>query len=260
MADLVYYGLAWTAKCVKNKLADLRSPVIPYPPAEDLDDLDVMISRRLDLVPTTSTTLSSDAASSPSGARATSEPVVYYTPSSVPILTERLLHERRTAWKLRAVSLWVRQSALLDAKARGFDSCWAGRVTRSNIRWTRRAIVEAKWVADKLDEALAWCRDVERTKAPLRKVILSSTKGKRKGIARPIHDSYPAVLLELPYPIPDAPSSRDIRCTVPMPPSPEWVDENPECPPLYTAELDEKSGEIRLETVRWDPVPESLNS
>jgi len=39
-----------------------------------------------------------------------------------------------------------------------------------------------------------------------------------------------------------------------MQPSIEWNEENPEVPPLYSAELDEKSGEMRLENVRWDPV------
>jgi len=91
-------------------------------------------------------------------------------------LTERTLFERHREWKMRAVSLWIRQTALIEAKARGFDSCWAGTVDRRTIKATKSAIIEAKWVERRLAEALEWCD--ERDSKSLRKVVVQSKSGR----------------------------------------------------------------------------------
>ncbi|GAA5898099.1 uncharacterized protein JCM6883_000922 [Sporobolomyces salmoneus] len=168
------------------------------------------------------------------------------------ILSERTLYERHREWKMRSISLWIRQTALIEAKARGFDSCWAGPVDRKTIRATRAAIVEAKWVEKRLGEALEWTEERRKSNVPLKKIVVVSKSG-RKSRPRQSHTEFPLVLLELPFPIPPAPASRNLRLTIPMPPS---IEENVEGqpPPLYTPDLDEKSGEMRLENVRWDPV------
>jgi hypothetical protein len=77
---------------------------------------------------------------------------------------------------MRAVSLWIRQTALIEAKARGFDSCWAGTVDRRTIKATKSAIIEAKWVERRLAEALEWCD--ERDSKSLRKVVVQSKSGR----------------------------------------------------------------------------------
>lgn len=96
--------------------------------------------------------------------------------SSTMLLTERTLYERHREWKMRCVSLWIRQTALLEAKARQFDTCWAGTVDRKTIKATKAAIVEAKWVETRLAEALEWCEDRERRRVPLEKVVVASKK------------------------------------------------------------------------------------
>ncbi|GAA5935780.1 uncharacterized protein JCM15063_001802 [Sporobolomyces koalae] len=174
------------------------------------------------------------------------------------LLTERVLFERHRVWKLRAISLWIRQTALVEAKARGFDSCWAGSVNRTTMKATKAAIIEAKWVERRLAEALEWCQSRNASRVPLRQIAVPS-KHKRRSRPRPVHDTFPEVLLELPYPLPLAPSSRNLRLTVPMPPTIEWSESNPEGPPLYTPEIDEKSGELRLESARWDPMPTTIS-
>ncbi|GAA5838443.1 hypothetical protein JCM5353_001804 [Sporobolomyces roseus] len=228
--DLIILGVGFAAQKVKDKVSDYRSPIIPFPPnalelAPSTDSQNLSIVR----IPSTTTTDSNS------------------------LLTERVIIERHKEWKMRAVSLWIRQTALIDAKARNFDSCWAGAVSRTNMRRTKEAIREAKWVESRLSEALEWCQERNVKKMPLKKIVVL-TKNGRKASPRPTHDGYPEALLELPWPLPIAPTSRELRLTIPIPPSIEWNEENPEVPPLYSAELDEKSGEMRLENVRWDPV------
>ncbi|GAA5947662.1 hypothetical protein JCM3765_001023 [Sporobolomyces pararoseus] len=208
--DLLVVGVGIAAQRIKDKVAEFKSPIISLEPLDD----------RLTLL---------------EGGGGT------------PLLTERVLYERHREWKMRGVSLWIRQTALIEAKARNFDQCWAGPVTRRTIKATKAAIVEAKWVERRLAEALEWCEEKEKTGKPLKKVIVQSKSG------RPVHIGFPESLLELPFPLPAAPSSRNLRLTVPIPPSIEENFEGPP-PPLYTPDLDEKSGEMRLENVRWDPV------
>ncbi|GAA6005392.1 hypothetical protein JCM11491_003627 [Sporobolomyces phaffii] len=223
--DFLILGVGIAAQKVKEKVADLKSPILLVPTAHDAPN------------------------PAPSS-------LVVDLASTSAYLTERVLYERHREWKMRAVSLWIRQTALIEAKARGFPECWAGQVDRKTIKATRAAILEAKWVEKRLTEALEWCDQRDKSRIPLRKVVVKSKNG-RKTRPRPIHEGFPDSLLELPFPLPSAPSSRNLRLTIPIPPS---IEENLEGqpPPLYTPDLDEKSGEMRLEHVRWDPSPSSV--
>ena len=143
--DLLVVGVGIAAQRIKDKVAEFKSPIIPLV-VHPLDD--------------------------------GQQSLVIVEGGETPLLTERTLDERHREWKMRAVSLWIRQTALIEAKARNFDQCWAGPVTRRTIKATKAAIVEAKWVERRLAEALEWCEEKEKTGKPLKKVIVQSKSGR----------------------------------------------------------------------------------
>ena len=152
--DLIILGVGFAVQKARDKVSDFRSPIIPFPP------------NALELTPSTD---SRDL---------TIARIPSRTADSNAILTERVILERHKEWKMRAVSLWIRQTALIDAKARNFDSCWAGAVTRTNLRRTKEAIKEAKWVESRLAEALEWCEERNVKKMPLKKIVVLSKGGR----------------------------------------------------------------------------------
>lgn len=97
--DLIILGVGFAAQKVKDKVSDYRSPIIPFPP-NALELTRSTDSQNLSIVRVPSTT----------------------TTDSNSLLTERVIIERHKEWKMRAVSLWIRQTALIDAKARNFVS------------------------------------------------------------------------------------------------------------------------------------------
>ncbi|GAA6042734.1 hypothetical protein JCM8097_005555 [Rhodosporidiobolus ruineniae] len=218
MADVLVYALAHYAADLHDKFATYRSPVIPIPPAFDAPDVAALVP-----IP-----------GSP----------------AAPLLTERTLQAAHFAWSTRHSAVWLRACALMDAKDKGYPACWAGEVTRENLRAVRAAVDEAKWVESRLKSAIDWCEDRKLGKMKLVKLVRMS-KGRRRTLTRPTHTDTPPTLLDLPFPLPEPPSSNRLALTVPRPPALEPLghreDEERNRPPMYTQEADWENGESTLE-------------
>ncbi|GAA5886885.1 hypothetical protein JCM6882_009373 [Rhodosporidiobolus microsporus] len=232
MADVLVYGLAYFAATAYDKLATLRSPVIPISGEHP----------SLDNPPT-----------SPSPGDA----LVVLPPSPLPLLTEYELRAAHYQWSTRHAAVWLRACALIDAKAKGYPACWAGDVSRENLRAVRAAVDEAKWVETKLKEAIDWCEQRKLGKMKLVKMV-RVRKDRRSSITRPTHTSTPPSLFELPIPLPEAPPSNRVALSVPRPPplEPEGHAEAEERnrPPVYTREADWENGESTLEGGYWEEL------
>ncbi|GAA5831633.1 hypothetical protein JCM11251_000777 [Rhodosporidiobolus azoricus] len=234
MADVLVYGLAYFAATTYDRISTFRSPVIPFP-ADHYS---------FHLPPTAGVSPGQEAL-----------PVV--TPATAPLLTEYELRSHHYAWSTRHAAVWLRACALIDAKAKGYPACWAGDVTRENLRAVRAAVDEAKWVENKLKEAIDWCEERKLRKMKLVKMV-RVRKGQRSSITRPTHTTTPPSLLELPFPLPEAPPSNRVALSVPRPPplEPEGHAEAEERnrPPIYTREADWENGETSLEGGFWEEL------
>ncbi|GAA5955608.1 hypothetical protein JCM21900_006669 [Sporobolomyces salmonicolor] len=142
-------------------------------------------------------------------------------------LTEHHLKALHLAWKERHSALYLRLCALFNARAKGLKQCWAGRVTWEGLMEVREAIMEAEWIEKRLKEAVA-C-----TSHP-----------------RPQHADFPPSLLDLPYPLPPAPSPRVTARSIPITPSLDDNDRGPESPPSYRKNHDPLMERV-LHPARW---------
>ncbi|GAA6035536.1 hypothetical protein JCM8097_000303 [Rhodosporidiobolus ruineniae] len=173
-------------------------------------------------------------------------------------LTEHALRATHLQWLVRFRDLSTRLTALLSAKADGLDSCWAGKTTASHLRAVQTAADEARWVEEKLREAIVWCRREAVKKLPVKVLVGASRKN---APLRPAHSRFPPSLLELPYPLPRALESNLYTLVVPRPPAvgsrryhhrPQERDEEREAqardaPPVYSEQADEAAGEVSVE-------------
>lgn len=117
--------------------------------------------------------------------------------------TVRQVKRLYKAWSEREHSLTTKERALRIARDKAFTTCWAGDV--SNLRKVKKAKVEAKWVRERLGEALLWCENQEGIE---KKGYLNLLK------PRAVHNEVPPPLFELPWPIPLAPNWSDYTLTV----------------------------------------------
>ncbi|GAA6054840.1 hypothetical protein JCM3770_004100 [Rhodotorula araucariae] len=229
MAAVVVLSAAYALMRSREGLRDLRSPVIPLPDEHDG---------------------APPAGSAPAGrGRSLARQLSRSRP---PPLTERSLRASHLAWLIRLRDLTARCTALEDARAKGFESCWAGKATRRHVRAVRRAMEEAEWVEDKLRHAVVWCRQAGIRKAPVKSLL---AVGKNGFSARPKHNAFPPSLLELPFPLPRALEANIYFLTVPRPPplarheswDAERAAQGREAPPAYTEEASLAFGEVVLE-------------
>ncbi|GAA6009958.1 hypothetical protein JCM10207_002173 [Rhodosporidiobolus poonsookiae] len=224
MADVIVYGLAFLAANAHEKFSTYRSPVIPIEatpvPSSDLSPPDALASH-----------------------------------GPTPILTEHQLRATHYAWSTRHSAVFLRACALLDAKAKGYPACWAGNVDRETLRAVRGAVDEARWVEERLKKAIEWCDERKMKKMKLVKLV-QIRRGRRSAVTRPTHSCTPPTLLDLPFPLPEAPPSNRLALSVPRPPpleregAPEYEERNR--PPTYTREADVGMGEISLEGGMYD--------
>ncbi|BGP44065.1 hypothetical protein JCM10450v2_008282 [Rhodotorula kratochvilovae] len=227
MAAIVVLSAAYALMRSREGLRDLRSPLIPLP--DDHDD-----------------------APPPGGSARGRSLARQLSRSRPPPLTERSLRASHLAWLIRLRDLTARCTALEDARAKGFESCWAGKATRRHVRAVRRAMEEAEWVEDKLRHAVVWCRQAGIRKAPVKSLL---AVGKNGFSARPKHSAFPPSLLELPFPLPAALEANIYFLTVPRPPplarheswDAERAAQTVEAPPMYTEEASLAFGEVVLE-------------
>ncbi|GAA5875897.1 hypothetical protein JCM8547_001696 [Rhodosporidiobolus lusitaniae] len=215
MADVLVYMAVSFATDSYDKFARFRSPVIPIPSSAAPDDL-----------------------AAPSSA----------TPR--PILTEHQLRAYHHAWATRHSAVWLRSCALLDAREKGYPACWAGDVNRDTLRAVRAAVDEANWVEGKLKAAIDWCEQRNLSKMSVVKLV-QVRRGKSRSVSRPTHSDTPPSLLDLPFPLPEAPASHRLNLTVPRPPPLEpqghREDEERNRPPTYSRIADWENGESSLE-------------
>ncbi|GAA6062976.1 hypothetical protein JCM10212_005799 [Sporobolomyces blumeae] len=224
-----------------HSLDDLRSPVIPFPPDPPPPELSASVRPR----------------------------------SNTPPLTERTLKQSHLEWLVRRRDLSARLDAVDEARRDGLSSCWAGDADDAHHRSLELARDEADWVEAKLREAVRWCRGRGVKKVSMKKVLRGAKNGcvvrsrpssrerldLRSGAhgapngsgrtGRPAHDSFPLVLLDLPFPLPVAHPSNVYTLTVPLPPAIDaerrTIDEERDAPPSYTVEADVGSGETSVE-------------
>ncbi|GAA5920411.1 hypothetical protein JCM1841_003382 [Sporobolomyces salmonicolor] len=217
MADLVAWGLAIVIHRVNDKVCALRSPLLPAPPTLPIG--------------------TEASASSPS-----------FRSKAAP-LTEHHLKALHLAWKERHSALYLRLCALFNARAKGLKQCWAGRVTWEGLMEVREAIMEAEWVEKRLKEAVAWCEAQGVQRLPLSGIV---PRRRQRGTShpRPQHADFPPSLLDLPYPLPPAPSPRVTARSVPITPSLEDNDHGPESPPSYRKNHDPFKERV-LHPARW---------
>ncbi|GAA6008544.1 uncharacterized protein JCM10292_007243 [Rhodotorula paludigena] len=227
MADVLLYGLAYVVTDVSQKIANLRSPIVPISVdsfANAPPPLPVHLARTDEL---------------------------QFLP---PIVTEHSLALAHHSWATRHAAIWLKLCALNDARAKNLIGCWAGltqgEVGRENIRQARQAVDEAAWVEERLKQALDWCDERKVRKMKLVKLV-RYRKGRRSAITRPTHTDVPPTLLDLPFPIPLAPPSNRMAPFIPRPPPLERETqaeaEERNRPPTYTREADATNGESTLE-------------
>ncbi|GAA5899674.1 hypothetical protein JCM5296_001395 [Sporobolomyces johnsonii] len=218
MADLVAWGLALVIHRVNDKVCDLRSPLLPPRPTSSIGTLDA----------------------SPSSPSIRSKRVP---------LTEHHLKTLHLAWKERYSALYLRLCALFSAQAKGLKQCWAGKVDWEGLSELREAILEAEWVEKRLKEAVTWCEAQGVQRLPLSGIV---PRGRRRSNSnpRPQHTDFPPSLLDLPYPLPPAPSPRITARSVPIPPSPDAYEHGPESPPSYRKNHDPFKERV-LHPARW---------
>ncbi|GAA5991802.1 hypothetical protein JCM11641_001761 [Rhodosporidiobolus odoratus] len=246
MADIIVYSLAYYAASAYEKVACLRSPLIPITPTPYTS---LSIAGVDDRDPPPPLEFNSN------NTAALDLPAASCSAQATPVLTEHQLNSAHHQWSTRHAAVWLRACALIDAKSKGYPACWAGEVTRENLRAVRAAVDEARWVEERLKKALEWCEERKIGKMKLVKLV-RVRKGRRSSVTRPTHTSTPPSLLDLPFPLPDAPPSNRLVLTVPRPP-PLELDVNGEeeesltRPPLYTQEADWANGETSLEGGYW---------
>lgn len=145
MAELVY-GIAWAITDFTEKISTLRSPVVPAWATPC--DLPVSSSDDDDDAPK--------------------------------VLTEHRLHLVHHSWATRHAALHLRLCCLWDAKSKGMRACWAGTVDRETLQTTKDAVAEAKWVEDRLAQAVAWCEGRKVRKLKLVKLVKIRGKGRAR--------------------------------------------------------------------------------
>ncbi|BGP21037.1 hypothetical protein JCM10213_002928 [Rhodosporidiobolus nylandii] len=229
MADIIVYSLAYFAAEAYEKVACLRSPVIP-----------VTLSSHPFLAPPPPSAEEGEAVQVQGGPE---------------VLTEHQLRTAHYQWSTRHAATFLRACALIDAKSKGYPACWAGEVNRENLRAVRAAVDEARWVEERLKKAIEWCEERKIGKMKLVKLV-RVRKGRKSSVTRPTHTSTPPTLLDLPIPLPEAPPSNRLALTVPRPPplaaDSSSVEDGLSRPPLYTREADWEAGETSLEGGFWE--------
>lgn len=272
MADIAIYALVGAVTNLQERVANLRSPIIPLSHTS--------VSPAPPPIPQ-SVSRSADA---------------QFLEGT---LTEHGLQLAHYSWATRHSALYLRQCALKDAVAKNLIGCWAGLVRgqqgRDNLRAVRLAVDEAAWVEERLQQALDWCheRNVKRMKLvrlvhvrrgkrrcvqvcrlhafqvallsdngtdPVRLLLLLSpcvvhtpvpSQTHCSSVVRPTHTEVPPSLYDLPFPLPLAPPSSRLAPLIPRPPplldsdAPDGPDSSG--PPTYTREADPERGESTLE-------------
>ncbi|GAA6057942.1 hypothetical protein JCM3770_004446 [Rhodotorula araucariae] len=232
MADIAVYAIVGAFSDWSERVAHLRSPVIPLDAA------------------------STPPAPPPIPARVARSSDVQFLG---PVLTEYGLRLAHYSWATRHAALWLRLCAMLDARAKNLIGCWAGLVQgqsgRENLRAVRAAVDEAGWVEERLKAAIDWCEQRNLKKMKLVRLV-QVRRGRRSTATRPTHTDVPPTLLDLPFPLPLAPPSNRLAPFIPRPPplereTPEQAEERNR-PPTYTREADASNGESTLEGGFWD--------